>query len=271
MTRIIILFCILSSVICHPSYASATGAASVYMEDLTWMEIRDRMAAGATIAIIPTGGTEQNGPHMATGKHNWLARYTAGRIAKKLGNALVAPVIAFVPEGRISPPEGHMRFPGTFSVNEETFEALLADTAESLKQHGFKLICFIGEHGGSQQSQARVADGLTRKWQGEGARVLHVSHYYDEGNGQEQWVRTLGFKVKDPLAHAGFMDTSELQAVNPAAVRDGLRAERAESDYDATGAMGDSSQARESFGKRLLDLKIDAAVQQIQIARNRAK
>lgn len=269
MLRIIIFFFLLSSIIYHPSSGFAAGTGSVYIEDLTWMEIRERMTGGASIAIIPTGGTEQNGPQMVTGKHNMIVRYTAGEIAKKV-NALVAPVIAYVPEGRISPPEGHMQFPGTMSVSEETFQALLTDAASSLKQHGFKLICFIGDHGGNQQGQAAVARALSDKWQSEGVHVLHIARYY-EGNGQEEWTQTLGVKVSNPLAHAGFMDTSELMAINAPGVRTDKLGERSENDYKATGAMGDSTKASANFGKRLLSLKIEAAVSEIQNAISRAQ
>lgn len=266
-TSIFFFSFIITSFIFNLSFAAGTG--SVYMEDLTWMEIRERMTAGTSIAIIPTGGTEQNGPHMVTGKHNAIVRYTAGEIAKKV-NALVAPVIAYVPEGRIYPPEGHMQFPGTLSVGEETFEALLTDAASSLKQHGFKLICFIGEHGGNQDGQAKVAAMLNDKWQSEGVHVLHVSQYYAD-NGQEQWTQTLGVKVKDPLAHAGFVDTSELMSINAPGVRSDKLGARSESDYKLTGAMGDSSRSSANFGRRLLSLKIDAATKQIQNAISHAQ
>jgi len=103
----------------------ASMAASVRLEDLTWMEVRDAVAAGKTTILVPIGGTEQNGPHMALGKHNVRAEVLAARIAEALGNALVAPVIAYVPEGSIDPPSGHMRFPGTISVPSSTFITLL--------------------------------------------------------------------------------------------------------------------------------------------------
>jgi creatinine amidohydrolase len=81
---------------------------SVFLEDLTWTEVKDALAGGKTTVIIPTGGTEQNGPHIVLGKHNYLVRYKAGEIARQLGNALVAPVVAYVPEGDINPPTSHM-------------------------------------------------------------------------------------------------------------------------------------------------------------------
>src|SRR6188768_726234 len=98
-------------------------ASTVLLDDMTWPEVRDAMRAGTTTIIIPVGGTEQNGPHMALGKHNVRAAALSARIAEKLGNALVAPVVNYVPEGRISPPAGHMRFPGTISVPGDAFAA----------------------------------------------------------------------------------------------------------------------------------------------------
>jgi creatinine amidohydrolase/Fe(II)-dependent formamide hydrolase-like protein len=67
---------------------------TVFLEEMTWMEVRDAVNAGTTTVIIPTGGTEQNGPHMVLGKHNYLVHFKAGEIAKRLGDALVAPVMA---------------------------------------------------------------------------------------------------------------------------------------------------------------------------------
>src|SRR5882757_5361477 len=78
--------------------AGAAPSASPYLEDLTWTELRDRVKAGTTTVLVPIGGTEQSGPHMALGKHNVRARVLAARIAQRLGNAVVAPVMAYVPE-----------------------------------------------------------------------------------------------------------------------------------------------------------------------------
>ena len=97
----------------------ARGAvAEVRIEHMTWVEVRDALKAGKTTIIIPTGGTEQNGPHMVLGKHNFIVAGTARRIAERLGTALVAPVLAYVPEGDIESRQGHMAYPGTISVPE---------------------------------------------------------------------------------------------------------------------------------------------------------
>lgn len=113
------------------SVAAPAGAQdSVYIEELTWTEIRDAIKGGKTTVILPTGGTEQNGPHMVMGKHNFIIHHTAGEIAKKLGNALVGPVVAFVPEGNLDPPSGHMRFPGAITLPEEHYQKLLEYRAQ---------------------------------------------------------------------------------------------------------------------------------------------
>ncbi len=137
--------------------AASAASTSLQLEDLTWPELRDRVAAGTTIALVPIGGTEQNGVHMALGKHNTRVRLLAERIAKQLGNAVVAPVIAYVPEGSIVPPSGHMRWPGTITVPEGAFEATLESAARSLQRAGLKHVVLLGDHGGYLKNFDRVA------------------------------------------------------------------------------------------------------------------
>jgi len=153
---------------------------SVFIDELTWMDVRDALAAGKTTAIITTGGVEPNGPWLVTGKHNYVNRVNCEAIARKLGNALCAPNIAFVPEGTIDPPSSHMTSPGTISLREETFRALLTDVAHSLKMHGFKNVIFIGDSGGNQGGQRAVAEELNTKF-GDDAVVAHVQEYYTYG------------------------------------------------------------------------------------------
>src|SRR5438552_4955617 len=137
---------------------------TVFLEELTWTELRDLIRSGKTTIILPTGGTEQNGPHMALGKHNVRVKALAEKIARGLGNALVAPVLAYVPEGRLAPPSGHMRFPGTITVPNDVFQKTLESAARSLVLHGFRDVVFLGDHGGSQADQKAVAARLNREW-----------------------------------------------------------------------------------------------------------
>src|SRR6516165_10803354 len=118
---------------------------TVFLEEMTWMEARDALRAGKETVIVATGGVEQNGPYLAAGKHNYILRATTEAIARKLGNALVAPIVGFVPEGDIDPPSEHMLYPSTIGVTEETFRRLLTDICASLRTHGFKHIVLIGD------------------------------------------------------------------------------------------------------------------------------
>lgn len=152
---------------------------TVWMEDMTWMDIRDALKAGKTTAIIATGGMEPNGPWLASGKHNFVLHANCEAIARKLGNALCAPIVKFVPEGLFEPtPTSHMMSPGTISMREDTFRSILYDIVSSLKVHGFTKIFLIGDSGGNQPGQRAIADSLNKKWGGT-PLVAHLQEYYD--------------------------------------------------------------------------------------------
>lgn len=154
---------------------------SLWLEELTSPEIRDRIAAGTSTAIIATGGVEENGPFLSTGKHNVILQALCPELARRLGNALCAPIVKFVPEGSIDPPSGAMRFPGTISVRDDTYRALLDDIASSLKQAGFTDIVFIGDSGGNQAGMATVARELNIRWAGSRTRAHFIREFYDPG------------------------------------------------------------------------------------------
>src|ERR1700741_1948547 len=157
---------------------AAHAAEAVFLEELTWTELRDQIRSGKTIVIVPIGGTEQNGPHMALGKHNFRVRFLSEKIARALGNALVAPVIAYVPEGGLAPPTGHMRFPGTITVPEEAFDKILEYAARSFKLAGFHEIVFLGDHGSCQKDEKAIADRLNKEWAAQPARLHGIEEYY---------------------------------------------------------------------------------------------
>ncbi len=234
---------------------------TVFLEELTWTEVRDKLANGYTTVIIPTGGTEQNGPHMVLGKHNYVIRRNAGVIAERIGHTLVAPVLPYVPEGRIHPPENHMKFAGTLSISEETFESILEASARSLKAHGFKTICLVGDSGGNQAGQKRVAEKLNTLWKSEGVTVLHVGNYYFE-NGQTRWLKAQGERLESIGQHAGIRDTSEMMAIYPQGIRPA--AIKRDNRFEVDGVDGDPHKASAAYGKFLLELKVKAAVRQIR-------
>ena len=252
--------------------AQAQSASSVYIEELTWMEISQKLQGGTSTVIVPTGSNQQMGPHMVTGGHNTIVRYAAGEIARKMGGALVAPVINYAPAGRISPPEGNMQFAGTFSLSENTYASILEDISRSLKQHGFRMICFIGDDLGSQKTMARVAEKLGREWITDGVRVLYVSAY-SARNKQNQWNDNspTPAKVGNAAAPTGHIETSELMAVDAQGVRASMLGVRSDKDFRATGAVGDTTMATAALGRKYLSLKIEAAIQKIEHAASNAK
>ena len=177
---------------------------SLWTEELTWMEVRDAVKAGKTTVIIGTGGVEQNGPYLAGGKHNFVLATVLPEIAKAIGNTLIAPIVKFVPEGRIEPePAGHMRYPGTISLEPATFEALLTDICRSYKAHGFKDIILVGDSGGNQTGMQNVATALNKKWEAETARVHFLREYYSEDQWSYDFLKSQGVVQIDKTAAAG--------------------------------------------------------------------
>ena len=244
----------------RPMPALAQAPDTVFLEDLTWMEVRDAIAAGKTTVIIPTGGTEQNGPHMVLGKHNYLVKYKAGEVARRLGNALVAPVMAYVPEGEVNPPTGHMRFAGTITTPQDVFAKVVEYAARSFKQHGFTDIALMGDSGGNQAGQKLAADALNKEWAATGVRVHHLTDYYP-GRGDD-YVVSQGVSAADVGSHAGTHDTSSLMYLNPSMLRfDKLGPGKA---GDGQGQVGNPAKATALFGKRILEMQIEDAANQIQ-------
>lgn len=174
------------------------AAASLWAEELTFMEIRDAIRSGTRTIIIGTGGVEQNGPYVAGGKHNYVLQTVLPYIAREIGNALIAPIVKFVPEGNIEPsPSGHMLYAGTISLDQSTFRALLLDICRSYKAHGFTDIILIGDSGGNQTGMQQVADTLNSRWSGERARVHYLREYYDEDRWSYAYLKSLGITQID--------------------------------------------------------------------------
>jgi creatinine amidohydrolase len=233
--------------------------------DMTWIEVRDAIAAGSRTVIVPTGGLEQNGPHMVIGKHDFIVLWAARRIAAELGDALVAPVVSYVPQGDYDPPTGNMLFPGTIGVLPVVFAAVLEGIARSLKNTGFKTICFIADHGPSVAPQATIAAALTREWGSRGPRVLAVDAYYADA-AETSYLRGQGETDAAIGEHATIADTSELMAVHP----DGVDLSRLAIYPSGFGVIGDPSRSSIARGDALMALKIKAAVAQIIVGRGSA-
>ncbi len=228
---------------------SAQAPDTVLLEKLTWTELRDLIGAKSTTIIVPVGGTEQNGPHMTLGKHNARVKILSEKIARALGSTLVAPVIGYVPEGGLSPATGHMRFPGTVTIPDETFQKVLEYAARSFKAHGFRDIVFLGDHGGTQADQKAVAGRLNREWAATSVRVHSIEEYYRAADVEfPRLLRARGYREDEVGSHAGLADTSLMLAVDPRVVRsDRLRP--APGPQEASGVSGDPTRASAELGQ----------------------
>jgi creatinine amidohydrolase/Fe(II)-dependent formamide hydrolase-like protein len=246
--------------------AAAQAPRTVLLEALTWPELRERIAHGATTVIVPVGGTEQNGPHMVLGKHNVRVRYLAERVATELGNAIVAPVVAYVPEGGVDPPTAHMRFPGTITVPSKVFEATLESAGRSFRLHGFRDVVFLGDHGGYQKELRAAADALNGEWRASAVRAHAIAEYYRAT--EVAWpaaLREKGYRNEEIGTHAGLADTSLALAVDPALVRaDKLRPDVRP--LATEGTYGDPRRASADLGRVGTDLIVAATVAAIRKA-----
>jgi len=246
--------------------AACAAPASVFLEDLTWPEVRDAQAKGKTTIIIPVGGTEQSGPQLALGKHNVRAHLLAGRIAESLGNALVAPVVSYVPEGSITPPTGHMRFPGTISIPDAAFQALIDGAARSFKQGGFVDVVLIGDHGGYQSQLKSVAQRLNHDWAGTKARVHFIDTYYRvTETAYVQALHAKGLSDAQIGLHAGSADTSLMLATDASHVRPD-QYDAAARGAPANGVNGDPRASSAALGQAGVELIVSQSVTAIRQA-----
>ncbi len=252
------------SILCLGTAAEAAPP-SVQLDDLTWTEVRSALQSGTTTVIVPAGGTEQSGPHIALGKHNVRARVLAGRIAAALGDTLVAPVLAYVPEGGVTPPTGHMRFPGTISVPDSVFKATLEAAGRSLRQAGFTHIVLLGDHGGYQSVLRQAAADLNKEWAGTGVRAHYIADYYRAAD--VAYVRALRGKGLSDVqigSHAGTADTSLTLAIDPSLVR----SDHVPGDHGpADGTNGDPGPSSAALGQLGVDLIVSQTVGAIRKSR----
>lgn len=234
---------------------------SVWIEELTWMEVRDALREGKTTAIIPTGGIEQNGPYLATGKHNYVLQGACEGIARALGDALCAPIIKLVPEGDIEEPTGHMRFPGTISLRDETYRRVLDDVASSLKTHGFTDIVFIGDSGGNQRGMEQVAQALNQRWSD--ARAHYIPEFYRYAEVEEWMESELGIReTEDDGIHDDFIITALMMVTDPTTVRYDQRV--AADEATINGLSITPKEETIEIGRKLMDFRVQRTAEAIR-------
>jgi creatinine amidohydrolase/Fe(II)-dependent formamide hydrolase-like protein len=234
---------------------------TVWMEDMTWMDVRDAMKEGKTTVIIATGGIEPNGPWIRLGKHNWILTKNCEALARKI-NALCAPIVKFSREMQIEPRVGHMLSAGTISLEESTYEALLTDIARSYKVNGFKKIFFISDSGGNEKGMAAAA----AKVNGGGVLAAWIPEYYDYASVHamlvEKGYAKKGSQGSDAL-HDDFAISTELLAIDPKTINYEQRQKMGKATID--GNPLDKAKA-DAITKEITELRIAKTIEGIKKA-----
>jgi creatinine amidohydrolase len=188
---------------------------SVWIEDLTMLEVRDLIRGGATTALVLTGGIEENGPFLTTGKHNHVLKATGESIARALGKTLVAPIVTLEPGN----PQRPNLSPGTIVLSPATYRAVLTDMANSLKSQGFTNVVLIGDSGGNLNPMKEVAQTVNAAWAGSGARVHFIPEYYNYADVEAFEERELGIHEKLEGYHDDYYISAIISTVSTDAIR----------------------------------------------------
>ena len=184
-----------------------TNNPTLELERMTWPEVRAALDAGRTTVVFACGAVEQHGPHLPLFTDAEHGSELSRRVAIALGDALVAPTV------RVGCSEHHMAFPGTISLEESTFAAVLRDYVRSLARHGFRRICVIPSHGGNFAPVARALPVL-REAAGEHA---HVVAFTDLAAVIDAWVGVAGELgiAERVVGHADVAESSVMLALHP--------------------------------------------------------
>jgi creatinine amidohydrolase len=262
MHRIITSFCLLG--------LTSFAQSKVDFEMMTWPEVKKAIEQGKTTALIYNGGTEQRGPQNVNGGHTLMGHATVIAIAEKLGNAIAAPVMPF------SVNNANAALPGTIGLTGPLFAALNEQVAEQMIKNGFKNVVLMGDHGGGQKEMGEVAKKLDEKYAPQGIRVVFCDEVYQKANGDfDKWLASNDYPLS---SHAGIPDTSEMLYLGadkgwvrpeliPTALGDPMRKQGEARDPNAkrinNGIQGDARPSTAALGKRIFDMKVDEAVDQI--------
>jgi creatinine amidohydrolase len=229
---------------------------TVWIEDMTLLEIRDSLRAGKTTALIFAGGMEDNGPYITVSQHNSIVRAMCDKIARTLGNALCAPIVGIAPGN----PEGS-RSPGSLALSPETFKAVLADEATSLKTEGFKNVLLMVDHGGDQAATVEVSKSLGEKWKGSGTLIAYVPEYYDYNEVETFERDVLHVQETREGYHDDYYTASISVAIDPVSARMPERIKAGKTSINGVDLAG--SKASED-GKKIMEFRAEAAVKAIQ-------
>lgn len=197
------------------AFAQAPSTANVKdivdLELLTHTEVTEKIKEGKTSVLLVTGGTEERGPHNVLGGHTIMSRHRAIEIAKRLGNALVAPVLPFA-VAATGVNEG-TRTPGGLQMPADVFKQVQLAMIESISYSGFRDIFVMGDHGGGQPQMKEAVDEMDAKLSPKGIHVYYINDFYQKTHDD---VDLYMYEHKLPIAgHGAMMETSEMLYEEP--------------------------------------------------------
>lgn len=244
---------------------AAAPAGSVFLEDMTTNELKDKIAKGCPVALIFSASTEQTGPHVALGKHIFRARAYGEALAREIGDAVVAPVLPFAPVNGLS-----KALPGSINLPKDAFARVNEEVARSMIAGGLKRVALLNDHGGDAQTALKdVAAKLDAEFSGQGVRVFFISDGYQKARlAVEAEIRASG---KVAGGHGGLWDVSETMAAKPGAVRPGLfkpgnLEQEGNGPLNAEGFSGDPRGSTEALGKHFGEMRVKAAAAELRTA-----
>lgn len=230
---------------------------TVWIEDLTMLEVRDQLKAGKTTALILTGGIEENGPYLTTGKHNHVLKATGESIARALGNALVAPIVTLEPGNPLRPNLS----PGTIVLSQATFQAVLTDMANSLRSQGFKDVIMLGDSGGNLKGMQAAATALNAEWKGNGY-VHSIPEYYNYADVEKFEEEVLGIHEKLEGYHDDYYITAIISTVSTDAIR--MNERRKAGKFVINGVALDPIAKTIENGRKMVAFRTEATVAAIK-------
>jgi len=235
---------------------------ALVLNRLSWVELEEKMEEGLDLVLIPVGATEQHGPNGGFGVDSGRAEGFVERLAVRMyPEAVAVPVVSY----GISP--HHMNFPGSITLQPETFIAVLEDIVDSLYHHGFRRFFFANAHGGNRPAMTLLMGKLKAlypdikaAWSSftsvaadvlkEGIESETHGHACEGEMSQAMYLAP--WSVKENRVPGEIRITREQMAVGRAISRAATFDE-----ITANGALGDASKASWEFGRDIIETALD--------------
>ena len=247
---------------------------SLWIEELTWMEIRDAIRDGNTTVLVLTGGVESNGPHLASGKHNYSNKLMGESVAQALGATLIAPLVTLEPGN----PTGPVTIGSTGPmVSQATYIAWLTDIGDSLRSMGFTQVYFLGDSGGNRRGMQAAADELNDRYGGVPTQFHHVPEFYNHDKVRQYIQETLGIPEEMEYQASSGSDgiheelsiTSVMSVIDPTSIRFDQRVEAGRASINGISLLPLSD--TQSLGRMVIDFRTRLTVEAIKAFRDGTK